>query len=106
MEQPDHHVHCGRELPRTERPPLFQHQIVNVLHPQPRELTENVQRIQRFLQVNHADFDRPALALHDFAERIGRRPMAAAGVEKDEIELLHQFDCATPAPIRARKHFN
>jgi hypothetical protein len=32
--------------------------------------------------------------------------MATAGVEEDEIELLHQSDCATPYQCRGKKQLD
>jgi hypothetical protein len=37
---------------------------------------------------------------------VGRRAMSAAGVEKDEVEFLHQSDCATRRKSRGKKQID
>ena len=56
-------------------------------------------RVEQFLQIHHADLATALLLLHDLPQRVGRRPMTAAGVEEDEIELPHLSDCATRRPF-------
>ena len=102
----DQHVHAGRELPRPERPTLLQHEVVDVFEPQAGDLAEDVERIEQLLQIHHADLAGALLPLHHLVQGVGRRAMAAAGVEKDEVEFLHQSDCATRHKCRGKKHID
>ena len=92
MEQADHPVHADHQLRRAQRPALLEQQVVNVLQAQAGELAEDVHGVQHFLQVDQADFERPSSAAPSPGlQRIGRGAMAAAGVEVEEIELLHSM---------------
>lgn len=92
----DQDVHCRGELRRAESPALFERRIVNVLQPQAGNFAEDIQRVEEFLQVHHADLPRTPLARNDFAQRIGRAAVAAAGIEEDEIELRHEAFILAP----------
>jgi hypothetical protein len=98
MEQADHPVHDRHQLSRPQRPSLLEHEVVHVLQPKPGRLAENVDRIQHLLQVHHADLERARLPVHNLFEGAGRRAVPPAGVEEDEIELLHHSDCAMDTP--------
>jgi len=102
----DHQVHAGRELSRPERPALLQHEVVNVFEPQAGDLAEDVERIEQLLQIHHADLEGALLPLHHLLQGVGRRAMSAAGVEEDEVELLHQSDCATRHKCRGKNHID
>src|SRR5262249_54075735 len=87
MKKTDHQMHAGGELGRTQRPALFEHDIVNILKAQARELAKNIEVVQYFLQVDQADFPGPVLLLDDTAQGIGCRAMTASSVEINKIEL-------------------
>ena len=87
-------MHAHHQLWRTQRPSLSQHQIVDVLQTEAGHLAEDVHGIQHFLQVDHADLEWPPLLFHYLAQRVGRRPVPAAGVEIDEI---HPHSCTIVA---------
>ena len=104
MEKPDHQVHTGCELRGTERPSFFEDQIVNILQPDAGDFPEHIDGIEHLLQIYEPNFDGTILRLHHAAERVGGRPVPASRVEKDEIELFHQFDCAMRRKLWYVKH--
>ena len=51
-------------------------------------LAENVQRIQDLLEIHQPHLPWPFLLLDYRFERVGGRPMAASGVEENEVQLF------------------
>ena len=45
----------------ADREPLLQHLVVQIFSPDARQITEEIQRLQHFLQVDQADLPRPLL---------------------------------------------
>ena|SRR5690242_19816792 len=84
----DDEVHRGGELRRSQRPAFFQEQVVDVLQAESGVLAEDIERVEHFLKVDQTDVPRALLLLDDRLQRIGGGAMAAAGVEKDEVNLL------------------
>jgi hypothetical protein len=81
-------VHRPSELRGAEGPSFFQQEVVNVFQADGSELSEDIQRIQKFLEIDKADFPRPFLALDDCFECVGSGAMAAASVEEDKVDLF------------------
>jgi len=106
MKHADQQVHAGRELPRPERPALLEHEVVDVFQPHAGDFAEDVERIEQLLQVHHADLERTLLPLHHLAQGVGRRAMSATSVEEDEVEYLHQSDCATRHKCRGKEQID
>src|SRR3954471_22654666 len=96
MVQPDHAMHKLQPLRRTEGPALRQHLVIDILQPEPGDLSKDVERIENFLQVDRADLPplaprRPALRIDYRFQRHSGGAMSPAGVEIDKINFLH--DC-------------
>ena len=78
-------MHAAGELRGSQGPALLQHEVVDILEPQPGDFAEHVERIEPLLQVYHADLAGAPLPLHHLPQRVGRGAVAAAGIEEDEI---------------------
>jgi len=89
--QPDDTVHTTHELGGPERPAFAQHQVVEILQPHARDLAENVERIEQFLQIDETHLPRPLLRLDDLPQSVGCRAMAAACVKKNQADPLHSL---------------
>ena len=89
MIQPDQAMHGRYKSTRAQRPPLGQQIVVDVLHPDSRQLPEYVQRLQNVLQIHQPHFPWAVLLLSHSFQRGCRAAVSAAGVKEDEIDLFH-----------------
>ena len=89
MIQTDNPVHGPRELGGSHRPAFAQGGVVNILHPDAGQLAENVEGVEEFLQVHHFHLPFPALLGDHVLERVGGAAMAAARIEKNQVNGLH-----------------
>ena len=89
MKQANDRVHRHQQFRRPQRPPAPQHQVINILKTQPRNLAEDIHLVQQFLEIHHPHVPRPLLAANHFAQRIGRAAMSSARIEEHEFDGLH-----------------
>ena len=69
--------------------PALQHRVVDVLDADAGVFSDDVERIEQFLQIREANFPRTPLRPNGHLQGCGGRPMAAAGVEETELNSLH-----------------
>ena len=68
----------GDQVRRTGRPPTPQHDVVDVLKGNARELADEIDRVQQILDREHLQFPRTLLLLDYLAQRSRRRAMSSS----------------------------
>src|SRR5215470_10682542 len=88
MKQSDEPLHPARQLRRAQRPAFVEHQVVAILEAHAEELAENIQLVERLLEMHQADLPWVLLLLDHFLQRIRGGAVSAAGVKVEEVDLL------------------
>ena len=89
MVEPDGELQHAHDLRAAQRPAAPEHQVVNVLHAHAGERTNEVQRVQMFLQIEEMNVPGAILGINDGLQCRGGAAMAAAGVKIDELDSAH-----------------
>ena len=102
MQQSNHTVHEHQPLRRAESPAFGQHQVVDVFQTDAGHLPKDVERVEDFLQIDQTHGPRSVLVFDDRFERGCGGPMPSAGVEIDEINIVHYCFIAASHPCYTR----
>jgi hypothetical protein len=87
VEHPDDHLHQRDQLGRAQRPTPPQHDVVDFLKLNARQFSNNIDRIQKILDTAEPHLPWTLLFADDRFQGLGGFPMAAAGVNVDELDL-------------------
>ena len=86
MIEPNHDLQHSHQLRAAERPARSQHPVVKILDADARVFLEDIECVEQFLQVGQANFPRPLLPADGHIKCRGCSAMAAACVEKTELD--------------------
>src|SRR5450631_383969 len=81
VQKPDQELHSAGQLRGAQCPALVENQVVAILKANAEELAEEIELVERLLQIHQADFPWPPLLLDRLLQSVGGAAMAAAGIE-------------------------
>src|SRR5665213_3413526 len=87
----DYSMHQRKQLGGPQRPATPQDQVIDILQADSREFTEDVDFVEKLLEIHETHVPAALLTVNDVTERIGGAAVAAAGVEEHQFERLHRL---------------